>query len=87
MADVLCQWGFNHSDEKVPATNLVRLPGDPNDGVDWFGGPEPDIRLLLCGPCTNMFVEQNGRAVIVEVITSNAAEAPFSQPRREAFPR
>lgn len=85
--DIYCKGTF-HPGEKVIAEFMVIIPGDSTGGdtVSWYGGPEPDIRLNLCGSCKEIYVVQNGglKKVIVEAIILRAPEGSlFSPAKRE----
>ena len=83
--DIYCQ-GTCHPGERRPAEYVLTIPGDSTGGdpISWFGGPEPDIKLRLCGSCKDTYVAQNGgpEHVIVEAIALSVPEGPLFSPRR-----
>lgn len=83
--NIPCQWRCYHPGQNIAASNVVILPGKLDGGIEWFGGPEPDIRLTLCGPCTEQFIANNGERVIVEAIKHNPPEAPLTGGRIETL--
>lgn len=82
-----CTWAFNHSGQTPFATKLCILPGAPDGGPEWFGGPEPPVKLALCDECADTFVSQNGgpEKVRIEAIGIPVPEGfLFTPPQREA---
>lgn len=81
----LCAWQHNHEGNDTAATNIVILPGESDGGTEWFGEPEPNIRLALCDPCTGIFKANNGERVIVEPIANRFPGEPFAGKAIEAI--